>query len=81
MNTSSLDAESLAVSSSRALDWGLSSLRGLDGIVFSLRGLDGGVSSLRCLDGGDVLLLYAGSKKRLDSLLSARALVSFSRGG
>ncbi len=49
---SSLDAESLVVSSSRALNEGFSSLRGLDGGVSSLRGLDGGVSSLRGLDGG-----------------------------
>ncbi len=39
---SSLDAKSLVVSSSRALDSGFSSLRGLDGGVSSLRGLDGG---------------------------------------
>jgi hypothetical protein len=39
---SSLDTESLVVSSSRVLDSGFSSLRGLDGGVSSLRGLDGG---------------------------------------
>ncbi len=36
---------------------------------------------MRGLDWGGMLLLYAGSKKGLDSLLSACALVSFSRGG
>ena len=73
---SSLEAESLDVSSSVSRDWGSSSLRGLDCGSSSLRGLDCGSSSLSGLDWGGVLLLYAGSKKGFDSLLSAGVLAS-----